>query len=143
MKQNDNPRCVYGLVDRFTGELRYIGQTKHRPSRRLRQHVNNAVSIVECEKDWWICKHLIRGVDPMIVVLARPRGFLLRTEMRLIAKATKLGIPLLNREWGKRVERKYHNQFYSHHRAVRDVVFPIALYGYSMSQAIRDYRRRN
>lgn len=143
MRQNDNPRCVYGLVDRFTGELRYIGQTKLRPSARLRQHINESVAIRECEKHWWICKHLMLDVEPLIIVLSRPRGDLLSTESRLIQRANRRGFRLLNRPIGKRVSHKYNNQFYPLHRAVRNRVFPLVLHHYYMSDAIRDFRMRN
>lgn len=141
MKQSDEPDCVYGLVDRFTGELCYIGITRHKPSKRLRQHINKATSIVECEKDWWICRHLIRGVKPLVIVLSRPQDPML--EHQLIERGRAMGLPLLNRDFGKKAGDASGDSFYRLHMAVRNRVFPIALYGYSMSQAIHDYLGRN
>lgn len=56
---------IYGLIDPFTDEMRYIGKSI-RPEGRLRDHCNDHS---DCHRTHWIQSVLARGERPKLVIL--------------------------------------------------------------------------
>jgi GIY-YIG catalytic domain-containing protein len=85
---------IYGLIDPFTDEVRYIGKSI-RPKERLRDHCNDHS---DCHRTHWIQSVRARGKRPRLVILEE-----LSTDMdwqiveqRWIAQARAAGWPLTN-----------------------------------------------
>lgn len=56
---------IYGLIDPFTNDVRYIGKSI-RPDGRLRDHCNDRSS---CHRTHWIQSVLAKGDKPRLVIL--------------------------------------------------------------------------
>lgn len=64
---------IYGLVDPFTREIRYIGKTILNPSQRLCSHVSEArrsdIDRRHYHKNRWISNLLAKGAYPEVIIL--------------------------------------------------------------------------
>lgn len=87
---------VYGLVDPFTGDLKYVGCASS-PETRLSGHLCPA-SYERTPKAIWIRRLKAKGGRPRIVHLTgnRFRSVALNIESRFIENALSRGLPLLN-----------------------------------------------
>src|SRR5437016_4412979 len=89
------PGCsfIYALVDPFTGEVRYIGETINLAS-RYRGHMGTAYC--NLEKPEWVCGCILRGKKPIMIVLETVRGAGSDTERKWIRHFERAGARLLN-----------------------------------------------
>ena len=83
--------CIYGLCHPDTGELRYIGKANN-PARRMASHMRDSVRRRTPVYDW------IRSLParPEMVILEAGCIDWRIAERRLIARARRLGVRLLN-----------------------------------------------
>lgn len=85
---------IYGLIDPFTDEIRYIGKSI-RPKERLRDHCNDHS---DCHRTHWIQRVIAHGRRPKLVILQElsESDDWQQAERDWIAKARESGWPLTN-----------------------------------------------
>jgi hypothetical protein len=79
-----NKCVVYGLVDASIGEIRYIGQTKLSPARRLNTHISHALRSAKSPVHFWIRKVVASGGKIAITVI-EPNAIWDETEIETIS----------------------------------------------------------
>ena len=88
---------IYGLADPRTGEIRYIGKTKHLLSTRLSQHISEAKKCHRTHRHHWINLLLKDGIKPLILLLEEvAESCWEEAERRHIAECRAQGMKLTN-----------------------------------------------
>lgn len=97
----DESVYIYGLIDPRSGLIRYVGQTKTSPKKRLKVHLHQSRyprNSNLTHKEAWIRGLMIAGLRPTIEVLevVGPNGDWESREKEWIRKELENGMPLTN-----------------------------------------------
>ena len=88
---------IYKLIDPDTREIRYIGKTAKKLSRRLTRHITTSKRKNSCHKDHWINKLLSEGRLPVIKLIHKVKdGNWTKWEIYYIKKYREKGHRLTN-----------------------------------------------
>lgn len=93
---------IYALVCPLSGDIRYIGKTNMKPSKRLRGHISELSGKCGSHKQRWLRKLSEIGLRPWIWVLEEvfePDDWRAR-ERAWISKGIDIGLPLTNQTKG-------------------------------------------
>lgn len=60
---------IYSLSDPTTGEIRYVGKTKHKLDRRLRQHLSRSIAGGPQHVNKWIRLLQVNNISPVIELI--------------------------------------------------------------------------
>lgn len=99
MRDMEGGILIYGLTDPETGDIRYVGKTKH-SRRRMYSHRWDGRN-QRTHKSYWLRSLFRRGLEPGIVILEEvTEDKWQEAEMRWIAHYRELGVDLTNSTQG-------------------------------------------